>query len=71
MHCKHCLLTELDLDVPGAEAGLIDHLINVHRQSGKYLCLYCHNLFTKQGELEKHQKKCYKRRPQPDLAIVD
>ena len=64
---KQCLLTELDPDVPGAEAGLIDHLIKVHRQSS----LFCHNLFAKQGELEKHQKKCYKRRLQPDLVIVD
>ena len=71
MHCKHCLQTELDPDVPGAEAGLMNHLIKVHGQSRKFLCLFCHNLFSKQGELDKHKKKCYKHRPQPDLAIVD
>ena len=71
MRCKHCQLTDVDPDVYGAEPGMINHLHSVHGQTGKYLCVYCHNLFAKKFEIDSHQKKCSKTHPvKPDLAIA-
>lgn len=71
MRCKHCLLKNVNPDVFGGELGLINHLSTVHKQPGKYLCVFCHNLFAKKGSLDTHQKKCSRTHPsKPDLALV-
>ena len=71
MHCKHCLETEKDPDVPGGEPSLMTHLTKKHKLKGSYLCIYCHNLFEEEEDIDKHQLKCSKTRPNPDFAIID
>ena len=71
MRCKQCIKKGVvDPDVEGAEPGLINHLTSKHAMTGAYLCIYCHTLFQKQETIDKHQKRCSKTRPKPDLALT-
>ena len=69
--CKHCLHAsggdEKKAEVPGAEAGLMNHLIDFHKLQGEHLCAYCHRLLSSLKKLTTHNEKCTKTNPNPPL----
>ena len=62
--CKICLKQGHDPDIPGAEAGLIAHLVSVHGMEGNYLCMWCHRVFTSIKKLDSYHTVCSKNRPE-------
>ena len=69
--CKHCLHAtggdEKKSEVRGAEAGLMNHLMDVHHLRGEHLCQFCHRLFSTLSKLNKHNEKCTRTEPNRPL----
>ena len=61
--CKQCLRYGKDVDIPGAEPGLMCHLNESHNMTGTYLCSYCHSLFSSEARIIKHNTTCTKKKP--------
>ena len=61
--CKQCWGQDKDVDVSGAEPGLMCHLSEVHNMSGAYLCSFCHTLFSSESRINKHNTVCTKKKP--------
>ena len=64
IRCKRCLKEGKELDVPGAELGLLNHLTTEHFFSGSLLCSYCHRVFDTEVKIESHHRSCTKNRPE-------
>ena len=62
IHCKQCLKEGKEVDVPGAELGLLNHLNTDHFFKGSNLCAFCHRVFDSDVKIESHHKTCTKNR---------
>ena len=62
--CKQCLKEGDEVDVPGTELGLLNHLIKVHYCKGDFLCVYCHRVFDADRKITAHHQKCTKNKPE-------
>ena len=51
----------------GAEAGLMNHLMDFHRLQGEHLCGHCHRLLSTLKKLKSHNESCTKTNPTPPL----
>ena len=62
--CKQCLKEGSEVDVPGGELGLLNHLNVLHFFKGEYLCLYCHRVFDAEHKISTYHKTCTKNKPE-------
>ena len=64
IRCKQCLKEGEEVDVPGTELGLLNHLNTEHKFKGSMLCPFCHRVFDSKVKIESHHKICTKNRPE-------